>query len=181
MAHEWQHGSFSISTDPARLDVDMVHRFLTGSYWAAGISIETVRRSIAHSLPFGVYTGARQVGFARVITDYATFAYLADVFILEEFRGQGLGVWLVQVIVFHPELQTVRGWLLATADAHTLYEKVGFRRVQGLGHYMVRPNPTIATPPWPPPRDAAADRENRADSGRGKVEPSNLPSEGPPR
>ena len=170
-----------MTTDKARLDLAVVHNFLKTSYWAAGISADVVVRSVENSLTFGMFADGAQVGFARVVTDYATFAYLADVFILEEFRGQGLGVWLVEVVVSHPELQTVRGWLLATADAHTLYEKVGFRRVQGSAYYMVRPNPAVATPPWPPPRDAAADRENRADSGRGKVEPSNLPSEGSSR
>ncbi len=152
MAHEWRRGDFLISTDPARLDLPAIHTFRTTSYWAAGISIETVRRSIERSLPFGVYTDGRQAGFARAITDYATFAYLADVFILEAFRGRGLGVWLVETIVSHPELQTVRGWLLATANAHTLYAKVGFTALSEPERYMVRRNPSASapSPPWPP-------------------------------
>ena len=107
---EWTQGEYSISTDKARLDIDVIHRFLDASYWAAGRSVETIRRSIEHSLPFGVFKGDQQVGFARVITDYATFAWIADVFILEAHQGRGLGKWLMEVIISHPELQGFRRW-----------------------------------------------------------------------
>jgi GNAT superfamily N-acetyltransferase len=116
----------TISTDRARIDRDLVRRFLSRSYWARGIPRKIVDRSIENALCFGVYQRNRQLGFARVITDRATFAYLADVFVLEEYRGKGLGVWLVETIMSHPELQNLRRWMLATADAHGLYRKFGF-------------------------------------------------------
>lgn len=122
----WERGEYTISTERNRLDVDVIHGFLVHSYWAAGIPRAVVERSIEHSLPFGVYHGTRQVGFARVITDYTTFAYIGDVFIIEEYRGRGLSRWLMEVVVQHPELQGLRRWLLFTRDAHGLYEKVGF-------------------------------------------------------
>jgi GNAT superfamily N-acetyltransferase len=128
MAGEWRRGEYVISTDKNRLDLVAVHSYLSTSYWAAGISLEIVKKSIEHSLNFGVYRGEQQVGFARVITDYTTFAYIGDVFILEEFRGQGLSKWLMEVIADHPDLQGLRRWLLLTRDAHGLYEKTGFVR-----------------------------------------------------
>ena len=133
---EWQNGEYCISTDPDRLDLDVIHGFLARSYWAAGIPRETVERSIARSLPFGLYDGESQIGFARVITDHATFAYVADVFVLESHRGQGLGVWLMEVVRGHPDLQRFRRWLLATRDAHGLYRKVGFRSPEDPARYM---------------------------------------------
>ena len=113
---EWQQGEYTISDDPARLDFDVIHGFLSGeSYWARGRSRECVERSIENSLPFGVYRAdGRQVGFARVVTDRATFAWLADVFILPEERGRGLSKWLVECVLAHPELQNLRRWILAT-------------------------------------------------------------------
>jgi GNAT superfamily N-acetyltransferase len=126
MPHEWHRGEYTISTDPARLDLDVVHAFLTRSYWSEGISRDIVERAVARSLNFGLYRGDVQVAFARVVTDYATFAYLADVFVVEEERGRKLGVWLVETLHAHPELQGLRLWLLGTRDAHSLYEKVGF-------------------------------------------------------
>jgi len=123
---------YSISTDPARLDIDVIHRFLTASYWATGISRDQVSRSIAHSLCFAIYhdgSGA-QVGFARVITDRTTFGYLSDVFVLEHHRGQGLARWLIEVILDHPELQGFRRWILATRDAHRVYASVGFTALE---------------------------------------------------
>jgi GNAT superfamily N-acetyltransferase len=117
---------FTISTDPARLDRALIHGFLTTSYWAKGIPRETVDRSIEGALCFGLYENGRQVGFARVITDTATFAYLADVFVLESHRGRGLAAWLMETIVAHPDLQGLRRWMLLTRDAHPLYRKVGF-------------------------------------------------------
>jgi GNAT superfamily N-acetyltransferase len=122
----WTRGEYNISTERSRLDVGMVHAFLTRSYWAAGITRDVVERSIAHSLCFGLYHGDEQVGFARVITDYATTAYLADVFVLEAHRGRKLSVWLMETMRAHPSLQGMRVWRLATKDAHGLYEKVGF-------------------------------------------------------
>ncbi len=138
MVHEWRQGKYVISTDKSRLDLTVIHNFLTTSYWAAGIPLEVVRRSIEHSLSFGLYKEDQQIGYARVITDYATFAYLGDVFILEPFRGQGLSKWLMEVIVTHPELQGFRRWILLTKDAHGLYKKVGFTEVKTPERYMER-------------------------------------------
>jgi len=128
MAEEWRRGEYVISTDKNRLDLAVVHGYLSTSYWATGVPLEIVKKSIEHSLNFGVYWGEQQVGFARIITDYTTFAYIGDVFILEEFRGRGLSKWLMEVIADHPELQGLRRWLLLTRDAHGLYEKTGFVR-----------------------------------------------------
>jgi GNAT superfamily N-acetyltransferase len=133
---EWRRGDYVITTDPARVDLAVVHGFLTACYWAKGIPLETVRRSVEHSLNFSLYDGERQVGFARVITDYATFAYLGDVFVLESHRGRGLSRWLMEVIVAHPELQGFRRWVLLTRDAHRLYERVGFKPIAAPERYM---------------------------------------------
>jgi len=138
MSTEWRRDGFVISTDPARLDLDVVHGFLTGSYWAEGIPREVVRRSIEHSLCFGLYQDHRQIGFARVITDRATFAYLGDVFVLEAFRGHGLARWLLEVIQSHPELQGLRRWVLLTRDAHALYRQVGWSSLAAPDRYMER-------------------------------------------
>jgi GNAT superfamily N-acetyltransferase len=119
-------GAVTVTTDRARLDVETIHRFLAGSYWAAGISRELVERAIEHSLCFGALEGDRQVGFARVITDRATFAYVSDVFVLESHRGRGVGKQLMAAIVAHPELQGLRRWALFTRDAHGLYRQYGF-------------------------------------------------------
>jgi GNAT superfamily N-acetyltransferase len=137
MPHEeWTRGDYTISTDPSRLDVDVIHSFLRTAYWAGEhLPREIVERSIENSLCFGVYVdGAQapspaQVGFARAITDYATFAYVADVFILPEHRGKKLGVWLMECVASHPRLQNLRRWMLGTRDAHTLYEKTGWTRI----------------------------------------------------
>ncbi len=118
---------FLISTDKSLLDVTMVHHFLNHvSYWGTGISLPTVQTSIQNSLCFGVYQHEKQVGFARVITDQATFAYLCDVFISVDYRKMGLSKWLLQTILNYPNLKNLRRWLLATADAHGLYEQFGF-------------------------------------------------------
>ena len=143
MIHEWRQGWYVISTDKSRLDLTLIHNFLTTSYWAAGIPLEVVRRSIEHSLSFGLYKEDKQIGYARVITDYATFAYLGDVFILEPFRGQGLSKWLMEVVVTHPELQGFRRWILLTKDAHGLYKKVGFTGVATPERYMERFFPNV--------------------------------------
>lgn len=115
-----------LSDDPARIDLDAVHAFLSRSYWSPGIAREKVARAMAHSLCFGVYDDGAQVGFARVITDRTSFAYLADVYILESHRGRGLAGRLMAAITGHPELQGLRRWLLATRDAHGLYARYGF-------------------------------------------------------
>jgi len=126
MINEWRRGEYVISTDKGRLDLDIIHGFLTTSYWAEGIPLETVKRAIEHSFTFGLYRADQQIGFARLVTDYTTFAYLADVFILEAFRKQGLSKWLLTVIMAHPDLQGLRRWLLGTKDAHELYRQFGF-------------------------------------------------------
>lgn len=123
---EWERDGLTISTDRSRLDRDAIHEFLSGSYWAKGIPRALVDRSIDNSLCFGLYDGDRLVGFARVITDSATFAYLSDVFVLESHRGRGLGTWFMECVLLHPDLQNLRRWMLATADAHGLYQRVGF-------------------------------------------------------
>jgi len=155
MNDHWQRGEFTISTDKSLLDVEVIHGFLTTSYWATGRTIETVRRSIESSMPFGVYKGDQQVGFARVITDYSTFAWIADVFILDSFRGQGLGKWLMEVIISHPELQGFRRWVLATKDAHELYRKFGFTELKLPERWMERHDPNTEESPdyWDDSRD----------------------------
>ncbi len=121
---------YEISTDKARLDFAMIHDYLSNrSYWAAGVPLSVVKKSIESALCFGVYYQGRQVGFARVVTDYATTAYIGDVFVLEPYRGRGLGKRLVRTILDHPELQGLRLWLLGTKDAHGLYGKFGFKKV----------------------------------------------------
>lgn len=127
---EWSRGGFSISTDPERLDRELIHRFLATSYWAPKVPRAIVDRSIDNSMPFGLYEGVAQIGFARVITDRATFAYLADVFVLDSHRGRGLALWLMETIRAHPELQGLRRWTLFTRDAHPLYRKVGFKDIE---------------------------------------------------
>lgn len=150
MVQEWRRGDYSISTERALLDLNLIHDYLSNkSYWATGRARETIVRSIENSLSFGLYSGAeheqeqerRQVGFARVITDYATFAWVADVFILEEARGQGLGKWMMKVILAHPELQGFRRWILATKDAHELYRKFGFAELKRPERWMERHDP----------------------------------------
>ena len=115
-----------LSTDRERLDLDVIHGFLTECYWAKGISREIVARSMENSLCFGIYSRNQQVGFARVISDFATYAYIADVFVLDAYRGRGLGKWLMECIMQHPRLQGLRRWSLVTDDAHGLYAKFGF-------------------------------------------------------
>lgn len=123
---EWRRGDYVVSDDRWRVDREVVHRFLADCYWASGIPREVVERSIRHSLCFGVYHAGAQVGFGRVITDRATFAYLADVFVLEAHRGRGLSKFMMECVVGHPELQGLRRFLLGTADAHGLYARFGF-------------------------------------------------------
>lgn len=148
MINEQRRGNFLISTEQSRLDLKVIHDFLTNSsYWAKGRSFETVKRSVENSLSFGLYENERQIGFARVVTDYATFAWMADVFVLEEFRGQGLGTWLVEVILSHPELQGFRRWTLATKDAHEIYRKFGFSELKRPERWMERHDPKTEEKP----------------------------------
>ena len=124
----WHHGAFVITTDPSRLPLEVVRQQLDATYWAAGVSIDAVQRSFTNSLVFGAYLGDAVAGFGRVVTDYAAVAYIADVLVLAEYRGQGLGTALVSAILGHPDLQSVRSWCLRTRDAHELYERCGFTR-----------------------------------------------------
>jgi GNAT superfamily N-acetyltransferase len=155
---EHQRGEFLISTDPARLDLDVIHNFLTNCYWARGAPREVVARSIENALCFGIYDGGdtvpclakearhgvpMQVGFARVISDFATVAYVGDVFVLESHRGRGLGKWLMECIVKHPALQNLRRWILTTRDAHGLYAQVGFTAVKSPERFMERHDPDV--------------------------------------
>jgi GNAT superfamily N-acetyltransferase len=141
---EHRRGEFVVSTDPARLDMDVIHEFLTNSYWAKGIPREVVERSIEHSLCFGVYDGSGAlVGFARVISDFATIAYIGDVFVLESHRGRGLSKWMMECIVQHPALQGLRRWILTTRDAHGLYAQFGFAPVKKPERYMERHDPDV--------------------------------------
>jgi N-acetylglutamate synthase-like GNAT family acetyltransferase len=140
---EARRGEYLISTDPARLDLESVARFLAGAYWSTGIPQELVERAIQRSISFGVYRGDRQVGFARVITDAATFAYVADVYVLPNERGHGLGVWLMETVVAHPALQGLRRIVLATRDAHGLYAKVGFAPLAAPERWMEIHDPDI--------------------------------------
>lgn len=133
---------FVISTERSRLDIDAIQRFLVeDSYWARDRTRGQTERAVENSICFGVYHGDKQIGFARVVSDKATFAYLGDVYILDEYRGRGLSKWLMEVIVNHPELQGLRRWVLATRDAHGLYEKVGFHELVYPERWMERPAP----------------------------------------
>jgi GNAT superfamily N-acetyltransferase len=136
--------NYSISADKARLDLEFIHHYLsTQAYWCLNIPLGTVRRSIEHSLCFGVFHGDGQVGFARVITDRATIAYLGDVFIVPEHRGRGLSKELMRTILSHPELQGLRRWVLLTQDAHGLYEQFGWVPVAHPERYMELVNPNV--------------------------------------
>lgn len=140
---EWTKEVFTLSTDKNRLDTGYIHRFLSTSYWAENIPPEVVQRSIEGALCFGVYEGRRQIGFARVITDGATFAYLADVFIDENFRGRGLSKWLLECIMTYPSLQGLRRFMLATKDAHGLYRQFGFTSLTAAERWMQIHQPDI--------------------------------------
>jgi len=163
---ERRREQFLLSTDPARLDLDVIYGFLTNCYWAKGTPRETVARSIEHSLCFGIYDcsgqdahasknpqearvgadaepGPPQIGFARVISDFATIAYLGDVFVLESHRGCGLGKWMMECIMQHPALQNLRRWILLTRDAHELYSKFGFTPLASPQRYMELHNPNV--------------------------------------
>ncbi|MDE3145504.1 MAG: GNAT family N-acetyltransferase [Bacteroidota bacterium] len=144
--YENSKDDYLISTDPSKLNIEVIHKYLSQeSYWAKDIPFETVKRSIEHSLCFGLYHQQQQLGFARLITDKATFAYLADVFVLKEYRGKGLSKFLLATIQSHPELQNLRRWLLGTKDAHGLYEQFGWTRVteELSNRFMTRHNPDV--------------------------------------
>jgi len=145
---EHRRADFLTSTDRERLNLAVIHGFLTNCYWAKGISRDVVARSIEHSLCFGIYDGGgAQVGFARVVSDYATVAYLGDVFVLESHRGRGLSKWLMECVMQHPALQNLRRWILLTRDAHGLYSQFGFTPIETPERYMElhRPNVYDAT------------------------------------
>jgi len=145
MSRERKHADYTLSDDPARVDLDLVHGYLAQTYWSPGIPRETVARAISNSLCFGAYLGANQVGFARLVTDRATFAYLADVFVLESHRGKGLSRALMELVMSHPEVQGLRRWLLATRDAHGLYRKFGFVDLANPGVFLTRHDPEVYT------------------------------------
>jgi GNAT superfamily N-acetyltransferase len=136
-------GACFVTTDPARIDREMVYGFLSRSYWARGIPRDVLERALANSLCFSVFDGETQVGFARVATDRATFAYLADVFVLPAHRGRGLSKLLMETIVAHPDLQGLRRWVLVTRDAHGLYARYGFTPLAKVDGYMERWNPEV--------------------------------------
>lgn len=133
---EFKKDKFTISDDVSRLDIDAICDFLSRAYWADKRPRRLIERSIKHSLNFGVYDGERQIGFARVVTDHATFAYLCDVFIHEEYRGHSLGKWMMECIMAHPDLQGLRRWSLATRDAHGLYQQFGFTELSDPSLWM---------------------------------------------
>jgi GNAT superfamily N-acetyltransferase len=137
---EVHRDSFTISTDPARLDIDAIADMLTRAYWAKGRTRDVIARYIEHSLTFGMYDGDRQIGLARLVTDYATFAWLCDVFIHEDYRGRGLGKWLMETIHSHPDLQGLRRWILATRDAHGLYKQFGWTPLANPERWMEKFN-----------------------------------------
>jgi GNAT superfamily N-acetyltransferase len=140
---ERTHDGFQLSTDPSRLDIDVIHGFLAGAYWSVGVPRDVVERGIRHSLPFGIYEGTRLVGFCRVITDQATFAYLADVFVLPAYRGRGLSKWMMACVREHPALQGLRRFMLGTKDAHGLYRQSGFGPLAEPGIWMERHDPHV--------------------------------------
>jgi GNAT superfamily N-acetyltransferase len=143
MVYELREGDVVVSCDAGKLEVDRIHAFLTASYWAEGVSRETVGRSIENSIPFGLYVSGTQVGFARVISDRASYAYLADVYVEEEHRGKGLSKLLMRAVMGHPELQGMRRWLLGTRDAHGLYRQFGFTELQRPERWMEKADPAL--------------------------------------
>jgi GNAT superfamily N-acetyltransferase len=148
MPESWERGDYLISTDRSRLNIELIHDFLSnGSYWAIGRARDVVQCSIDNSLSFGIYWKNDQVGFGRVVTDYATFAWIADVFVLPQHRGQGLSKWLMELMLSHPKLQGFRRWVLATKDAHRLYQRYGFIPLHRPERWMERPDPNMQERP----------------------------------
>lgn len=141
---EWKQEEFTVSDCRENLDFEFIFHFLSSlSYWAKDIPREVVVKSLDNSLCFGLFQGNKQIGFGRVVTDYATFAYLADVFVIEEYRKKGLGKWLIECIVKHPQLQGLRRWMLATADAQDLYHQYGFGSLGNPERFMEKHDPNI--------------------------------------
>lgn len=140
---EWRRDEYLLSTDKSKIDVEAVHHFLSQSYWAQNIPREVVQKSIDNSLCFAIYHQQRLIGFARAISDFATFAYLADVFILPEERGKGLSKWLMEIIMDHPQLRGLRRFTLATRDAHGLYAQFGFTPFDKPGRWMQKHDPEV--------------------------------------
>jgi len=136
MAIEYHRDQFAVSADSSKLDIGAIHDFLTHCYWSEGIPKKTVERAIEHSLCFGLFEGKKQIGFARVVSDRATYAYLCDVYVLETYRGKGLGTWLMSCVMKHPDLQGLRRFTLLTRDAHGLYQKFGFAAAKNPSRYM---------------------------------------------
>jgi N-acetylglutamate synthase-like GNAT family acetyltransferase len=143
METEWKKDGYLLSTDKSKIDVEAVHDFLSHSYWAENIPLDVVQKSIDHSLCFGIYRQQKLIGFARAISDFATFAYLADVFILPEERGQGLSKWLMETIMDHPQLRGLRRFVLATKDAHGLYSQFGFTPFDKPERWMQKHAPDV--------------------------------------
>ncbi len=181
--YTWQQGPYMVSTDRDRLDLDVIHGYLRTSYWQPGVPRAVVEKAVANSLPFGLYEGERQIGFARVVTDYATFAYLADVFVLAEARGQGLGSFLISCVMACPALEGIRGFYLRTGDAHDFYRKFGFEttahpeRAMDKRYAMpwIRPelivdHPRTAAPSRADARQGAAGAQNGRQSDRQRGE-----------
>ncbi|NMB80573.1 MAG: GNAT family N-acetyltransferase [Ignavibacteria bacterium] len=137
---KYNKNDFTISTNKRKLDIFETHRFLTNSYWAKGIPLSAVKEQINNSFCFGVYYNKKQIGYARVITDFTGFAYLCDVFIIDNYRGLGLSKKLMDEILNHPKLKNVKSWMLATKDAHELYKKFGFKRLEEPAKYMRKYN-----------------------------------------
>jgi GNAT superfamily N-acetyltransferase len=140
---EWKQGEYTVTDRRADLDIETIHNFLRESYWAKGIPRLIVEKAVNNSLCFGLYHNSKQIGFGRAVTDQATFAYLADVFVVPAYRGRGLGKWLVSCVLAHPELQGLRRWLLATRDAHGLYEQNSFVALRKPEWFMEINDPDI--------------------------------------
>ena len=140
---ETRQYEYLISTDPAKLQPERVHAFLKTAYWSPGIPLAVVKKALSSSLCFGLYHRGEQVGLSRVVTDYSTFAYLCDVYVLEAHRGKGLGQWLVECVMTHPELQNLRRFLLATRDAHGIYANFGFTGLKSVERMMERHDPDV--------------------------------------
>jgi GNAT superfamily N-acetyltransferase len=140
---KWNRNHLLVTTDPEKLDVDAIHAFLTRAYWCEGIPREIVERALRQSLCFGLFDATAQIGLARVVTDYAVFAYLCDVYVLESHRGRGLGKWLIECVMAHPQLQGLRRFNLATRDAHSLYAQFGFQPLRQPEAHMERHKPDI--------------------------------------
>ena len=143
MPTEWKRNNLIVTTDPGRQDIDAIHAFLTRAYWCEGIPRKTVEHAVKHSLCFGLFDDAAQIGLARVVTDSATFAYLCDVYVLASHRGRGLGKWLIDCVLAHPQLQGLRRFTLATRDAHQLYASSGFQPLRQPDMHMELHKPDI--------------------------------------